>query len=248
MSIIGKRTYELGTYAVDFNGRIKLSTIFNYMQESAISHAHSQNYGVKKMTDKGLFWILSRAYINMIEYPKLGDKITMTTWTKGFDKIFILRDFQIFNSDNKLIANVTTNWVIIDRNKMRPQRPAILKATIDNFNDQHAIEHIPGKIFDIDNKEHIFDKKISYCDIDLNHHVNNVRYIEMILDSFDEEYYINKQPEILHINFLTESKYGQTIRMQKGYDESSNSYYVEGIDKDTNKKYFQSLIKWGERK
>lgn len=248
MSIMGKETYRLGTYAVDFNNRIKMSTVFNYMQESAISHAHSQKYGVSEMTREGLFWILSRAYIHMIEFPKLGDTVTMTTWTKGYDRIFVLRDFQVFNSDNKVIANVTTNWVIVDWKKMRPQRPKILNGTIENLEDKHAIKEVPGKIFDIEDKEHVFDKNISYCDIDLNHHVNNVRYVEMVLDSFNEEYYINRQPEILHINFLTQCKYGQTIQMFKGFDKSRNDFYVEGSDKDTKTKYFQALIKWSDKK
>ena len=35
MSKIGTESYRLGTYAVDFENRIKMSTIFNYMQECA---------------------------------------------------------------------------------------------------------------------------------------------------------------------------------------------------------------------
>ncbi|GMQ59847.1 thioesterase [Vallitalea sediminicola] len=248
MNKIGRETFRLGTYAVDFNNRIKMSTIFNYMQECAINHAHSQSYGVKEMSDEGLFWILSRAYIDILEYPKLGDTVTVKTWTKGTDKIFVLRDFKVYNSSEKVIANVTTNWVIVDSKKMRPQRPKILNGTIDNMENEHAVEEVPGKIFDIADKEHVFDKNISYCDIDINHHVNNVRYVEMVLDSFTEDYYQNRQPKILHINFLTECKYGQTIELFKGYNIEDDSFYVEGVDKDSKKKYFQALIKWTDKK
>ncbi|WP_273324743.1 acyl-[acyl-carrier-protein] thioesterase [Vallitalea guaymasensis] len=247
MSKIGTESYRLGTYAVDFENRIKMSTIFNYMQECAINHAHSQSYGVKEMTEEGLFWILSRAYIDVLEYPKLGDTITVKTWTKGTDKIFVLRDFKVYSSD-RVIANVTTNWVIVDWKKMRPQRPKILNGTIDNLEDEYAVKEVPGKIFDVDNKEHVFDKNISYCDIDINHHVNNVRYVEMVLDSFCEDYYLKRQPKILHINFLNQCKYGQTIELHKGYNKETDNYYVEGVDKDSRKKYFQALIKWTNKK
>ncbi|GMQ64834.1 acyl-[acyl-carrier-protein] thioesterase [Vallitalea maricola] len=247
MSKIGTESFRLGTYAVDFENRIKMSTIFNYMQECAINHAHSQSYGVKEMTEEGLFWILSRAYIDVLEYPKLGDTVTVKTWTKGTDKIFVLRDFKVYSSD-KVIANVTTNWVIVDWKKMRPQRPKILNGTIENLENEHAVKEVPGKIFDVGNKEHVFDKNISYCDIDINNHVNNVRYVEMVLDSFCEKYYLNQQPKILQINFLSQCKYGQTIELHKGYNKEADNYYVEGVDRDNRKKYFQALIKWTNKK
>ncbi|MCT4543942.1 MAG: thioesterase [Vallitalea sp.] len=243
MSKIRKESYRVGTYAIDLNGKMKVSTIFNYMQEVAINHAQSQNYGVKEMAEKGVFWVLSRAYIDILEYPTLGDTVTIETWAKGTDKIFVLRDFKIYNSSNKNIANVTTNWVIVDCQKMRLQRPKILNDEL-KYIDNHAINHIPGKIIEIDNKEFIFNKDISYCDIDLNKHVNNVRYVEMVLDSFSQDYYKDKQPEILHINFLSQCKYGDTIQIYKGYNQDKDMFYVEGIKQNTTQKCFQALIKW----
>ncbi len=80
-----------------------------------------------------------------------------------------------------------------------------------------------------------------YTDIDLNLHVNNIKYIEMIMDSFSMEDYENSLIKTITINFVTESKYDDLIELFKSADEE-NKYLIEGVNKSTSKVVFQADV------
>lgn len=245
MNLSWIENFKIRTYDSDFNNNVKLSSIFNFMQEVATNHADSLKIGLDELSQEGLFWVLSRVKIEMIDFPKLGDVIKVETWPKGIDKLFALRDFKIYNSENKVIGKATTAWLIIDSKKMRPKRPKIFLERVRNFKDEHALLETPGKILESDNKDIVLEKRAGYIDIDTNKHMNNVKYVELVLDSFSKDTFDKKQIKKMQINFLSEVKFGDEIEIFKGpFEGISDSFYIEGINKHTNNKVFKSSTKW----
>lgn len=244
MNLVWKETFKVHTYDVDFNNKIKISTIFNYMQECATNHAGHLNIGFNKLSNEKSFWVLSRAQINILDYPKKGDEVLVETWSKGADKIFALRDFKIYNNKKEIIAKATTAWLIVDIQSMRPQRPNFMGDKNYSLENEYAIEKVPGKISQIDSKKLIFEKNVSYSDIDINQHVNNVKYVELAIDSFSKDRFLEKHMKEFQINFLSECKYGQVIQVHKGYDQLKDISYIEGVRKDKGDKVFQATVKW----
>ena len=239
--------FKIRIYDVDFNNKVKLSSIFNFMQEVATSHAANLNVGLDDLLENGLFWVLSRVKLEILQYPTLGEEIKVETWPKGIDKLFALRDFNIYNSDNKVIAKATTAWLIIDSKRLRPKRPKIFSERIPSFPTEHAIIEIPEKIIESPKKESVLHKKIRYTDIDVNNHMNNVKYVEMILDAFSEDVFKTKKIKAMQVNFLSECKFGDEVQVFLGtYDDNSNFSFVEGINKHTNKRGFESTIEWSD--
>ncbi|MBN2256145.1 MAG: hypothetical protein JW736_10585, partial [Deltaproteobacteria bacterium] len=55
--------------------------------------------------------------------------------------------------------------------------------------------------------------RVSYRDLDMNEHVNNVRYIEWIIDSFPLEFLRNHTLKELEINYLAEALYADEISL-----------------------------------
>lgn len=238
-------SFKIRIYDVDFNNKVKLSSIFNFMQEVATNHAAHLNVGLDDLLENGLFWVLSRVKLEILQYPTLGEEIKVETWPKGVDKLFALRDFYIYNGDNKVIAKATTAWLIIDSKKLRPKRPKIFLERIPSFPDEHAIIEVPGKIIESAEKDIVFQKRVRYTDIDINHHMNNVKYVEMALNSFSEDIFKEKHLKSMQVNFLSECKFGDEIKIKKGipYD-TKNYFYLEGINKHTSKKVFEACIEW----
>ncbi|WP_432662918.1 thioesterase [Wukongibacter baidiensis] len=247
MNLAWIENFKIRTYDTDFNNKVKLSSIFNFMQEVATNHADSLSIGLDELSKEGLFWVLSRVKIEMIEFPKLGDKIKVETWPKGIDKLFALRDFKIYNSEDKVLGKATTAWLIIDSKKMRPKRPKIFLERVRNFKDEHALLEVPGKILESQSKDIVLNKRAGYMDIDINKHMNNVKYVELILDSFSKDTFNEKQIKEMQVNFLSEVKFGDEIEIFQGPYENINScFYIEGIHKHTNAKVFKSSVQWSD--
>jgi len=244
MNLPWREDFKIRTFDVDFNNTVKLSSIFNFMQESASNNAEQLKFGYDDLIKNGLFWVLSRAKIQILKYLTLGDEIIIETWPKGTDKLFALRDFRIYNSGNEIIGEATTAWLLVDNKTMRPVKPDYLVGNIPQHNIEPAIIETPGKIAETETKAEVAEKNIGYTDIDINQHVNNVRYVDFVLDSFRMDQFKEKQISTMQINFLSESKYEDKVKIFKGaIGNTANDYYVEGVNQNS-AKVFQAHVEW----
>ena len=244
MKNIWKENFKIRTYDVDINNRIKLNSMINFIQEAAANHATHLNVGRNQLIKENLFWVLSRAKIIIKKYPELDEELEVKTWPKGVNKLFFLRDLEIKNSKKELIANATTSWLIIDTERNRPQRPAVISDRFSDYPDKHAIKEIPKKIPDVEDKTLCLNKTVRYTDLDVNNHMNNAKYVEQILNSFSESFYNKKEIKELQINFLNQCKYGDVLKVYKKEYEK-NKFYIESKKTKEKKPVFKSLIETG---
>jgi medium-chain acyl-[acyl-carrier-protein] hydrolase len=239
-----REVFKIRTFDVDFKNSIKLSSIFNFLQEAASNNAEQLKFGYDDLIKDGLFWVLSRAKIHILKYLTLGDEIIIETWPKGTDKLFALRDFRIYNSGNEIVGKATTAWLLVDSKTMRPVRPDFLVENIPHHNIEPAIIETPGRIVETETKAEVAEKIIAYTDIDINQHVNNVRYVDFVLDSFRMDHFKEKKISTMQINFLNESKFEDKIKIFKGaIGSAGNVYYIEGVNQNS-VKVFQAHVEW----
>ena len=244
MNTTWKEHYKLRTFDVDLTNHVKISSIFNFMQEAASNNADSLGFGYDQLIEDQLFWVLSRVKIELNPLPSLGDEIMIETWPRGIDKIFALRDFLFYNAKNILIGKATTSWLMLDGKTKRPVRPDTLAERIPPLGIKNAIEQVCGKIETVSDLDLIHEVRVGYTDIDINQHLNNVRYIEYILNCFQAESYKNNRIKSLQVNFLSESRYNDAIRIFKaGAGMDASGYYIEGLNQNE-QKVFQASVEW----
>jgi len=188
-----KETYPIRSYEADFKNTVKISSIFNYMQESASVHAANLGFGYEQMQKAELFWVLSRAKIIMKDYVKAGESIIVETWPKGISKLFALRDFRLYDANHREIGIATTSWLVMSKKTLRPVRPEIVLENIPTFEIAPAIPEVLEKITETEVLSPVKEITTGYNDIDINQHVNNVKYIEFVLDSFPEKLFLEKK-------------------------------------------------------
>jgi medium-chain acyl-[acyl-carrier-protein] hydrolase len=143
-----------------------------------------------------------------------------------------------------LIGKATTSWLMIDGKTKRPIRTDIMAQRLPHIEATNAIDEVCGKIENISNPAFINEVRVGYTDIDINQHLNNVRYIEYILNCFPIDIYRNNRIHKLQVNFLSESRYNDLIRLYKAkVGEGDFGYYIEGINQNE-QKVFQASIEW----
>jgi acyl-ACP thioesterase len=88
-------------------------------------------------------------------------------------------------------------------------------------------------------------RQIEYTDIDLVYHVNNVKYIELIMNSFPLHTHKKKNVRTLEINYLGEAKYGEDVLISTGQNpEQENSYLVNIIRESDTKEVCRARLDW----
>ncbi|MGH1365734.1 MAG: acyl-[acyl-carrier-protein] thioesterase [Calditrichia bacterium] len=214
--------YRVRSYEGGPQGKLKFVTLCDWMQESGWKHAEHLGLGHTYLSGRNLAWVLSRMYIRIAELPRWGEAVKLLTWPSGRDKLFCYRDYRVLDVNEAVIVEATTTWFVIDMLKRRPQRT-----------DSYFPENVPEPLASVlpDRLQKLGSRTteneagswpVRYRDLDMNLHVNNVRYIERIMDSFPAEFQQEHLLSEFEINYIAEAMAGNFI----------NSYTDKPVDKD----------------
>jgi len=203
--------YSIRSYEVDAAGRLSIPSIFNLLQNAASEHALRLGVSVHQLLEKNITWVLSRMILRMESFPAWRDRIRVRTWPSGMQTVFALRDFEIRDHEGRTIGRATSAWIVIDADKRRPMRPTSLADQINAIEGLHALDHPLNKLPKCEAPQHQSDFFVRYHDLDINQHVNNVSYIEWLLESvpaFGREDLTLRE---LELNFLGEAFKGDRV-------------------------------------
>ena len=224
---VWKDEYTIHYFQVDVRSNATLVVLCQFMQESAWNHAEHLGLGFSHLSKMDFIWILSRQLLKIYSYPKWGDVIQVQTWPTGKDKLFCYRDFRILGSAGSTIGEATTTWFVIDLTSRKPQRTDSY-FHVDLPND--VVRVFPGKLNrlnPVSPTDHTRMIQVTYGDLDINEHVNNVRYIDWILNTLPFDHLKTHILAEFEINYLSESSYNDEILI--GYVENKKSEFYHSL-------------------
>jgi medium-chain acyl-[acyl-carrier-protein] hydrolase len=246
MKPVWEQNFVVSSYDVDPAWRLKLSSFFNYMQETAVNHSYDLNVGYHDLEKYGMFWVLSRIKLKIKKLPVWGETITVRTWPKGRDKLFALRDFVAINAQNEELINVTSLWLLVKKDNHKPLRMQSLGVTLPENEGKHALNEQLEKIKPLNHPVQVYEREVLVADLDVNYHVNNARYIEWILDCFEPSFLVSNKINAMQVNYIDEATYRDQIIMNMSNEASfgNHVHYIEAIHKQTKKTVVQAIIEW----
>jgi len=211
--------FTIGAFDSDWHGNAKLTSICNYLQEIAGNHVDKIGQGLHDLSQNNYAWVLSRMKIKIIRHAKWKETIRVETFPTGIKGLFGARDFRIFDTDNQIIALASSCWLVVDLKTHRPLRPHDIVKHMPIGNYTEVFEEELGKLATLSQEAELIEEiKIHYSDIDINRHVNNVKYFKWLIDAFPHEILIEKPISELEINFLQELKLGEQIQIFQEFD------------------------------
>ncbi len=238
---------KVPSYDVSLNGQTKFYTLCNILLDSAAIHANKYGFGFHDMRKENVYWVLSRFHIIMHEYPSMDDQIKVETWPKGVNKLFFMRDYRILSADDRLLTTATTAWLVLDGNTGRPKKMEE-KSRLHSFliDDFHAIEQVPDKLPQITEPDRQMPVTARYSDLDINKHVNAVKYIEWVQDCYPQEIYEKQNVKEFQINYQAETRYGEKVQIRIRKSSAADPFdYFEGIRTSEDNAAFRARIQFG---
>jgi acyl-ACP thioesterase len=198
---------EVRFCAIDKSDTMTLDAALDFLQEAAISHAENLGVGRSAMASSNQVWLLSRMSAEISRRPKYGETVTVSTWPRGGEKLFALRDFDIRDAADNPVVQARSCWVIIDMEKRRPLRPQAVMDTMPLNEGKDAL--LPARTLapgleQRPSLQRIAERQALYTDVDYNGHVNNVNYIRWIEDTLDPSLLEKAERMRLDVNYLNE--------------------------------------------
>jgi len=221
-SKVGKYEFMIDAYLSDFRGKATLPMIGGFMLQCATKHAEERGFGYSFMTSRQRVWVLSRMAIELFEYPTNDTIMVIKTWVANVNRLFTERFFAFENADGKKIGYAKSLWASIDMETRRPTNVLELEDLVSFVTEEDCLIEGLTKIPVLkDNYEKAGEFTVKYSDVDINKHLNSMKYIEHFVDVFDIDMFREKEIKRFEINYLSEGQYGSKIEIIQREEEDS---------------------------
>lgn len=238
-----QKKYHVQTNDVDFTRKLKLSSLFSYLQEIASIHADNLGVGVDRIEQKGVGWALLRIKVDLVRYPAWNEEILIETWYPEPKKFEFERDFSITDINGNEIVKAASSWIIFDIKTRELRKRDLITNGFPQSVRERALDCKLGKIKASGKMEITYKKVIRYSDIDFNGHLNNSKYIDFIMDCFTMEDHKKYRFKSIEINYVNEALSGNTIVLLRDLSAINlGLIYFEGINEMDDKVIFKSQL------
>jgi len=223
------------------NNRLSNKGILRIMQEVAGLNSDAKGYGLNDTPKTGLAWLILNWKLKVFSRPKWNTNLTIKTWTRSSNPLFSYRDLEIYDDKNDLVAIATSKWILFDVNKKSITKlPQEVQESFNCIDKSVFSEKIKEKLKEPESSKLVLKYKIQRRDIDTNHHVNNLNYLDYAYEALPEDVYLNMNFSNIEIMYKHEAKLGDTLSIF--YSHTEDGEYVITI-KDNEEKNLHAIIK-----
>ena len=228
MNKIGKYEFIAEPFHCDFSGRMFLGHLGNQMLNAADFHSTDRGFGMKYLMTIQRSWVLSRLVIEMEEMPSQYEQYSIETWVEGAMKFFTSRNFCVSDGSGHVYGYGRSIWAMIDTESRQPTDIyAIDNGAIEKWivADKPCPIEKSSRVKMTENAGFVRSIDIHYNDIDINGHVNSVKYIEHVLDLWEVAWYREHQIKRFEIAYVAEAHQGDQLSFYRE-QTADNEFFV----------------------
>lgn len=179
------RSYECAP-----DGKVTIANVCNYLQEAASINAEHLGFSKTNFDEDqmNVTWVMTRMRVVLTRRPKWNESVKVFTFPRPARRIVAWRDFILSDAEGIEIGRASTEWMMIDMTSRRPVAiPAFVTERANTVRSSVFEEPLGFKIdfSTLTSTVAPYTIRAAASDIDLNGHVNNVRYITWLFDARD---------------------------------------------------------------
>ncbi|MFV0559528.1 MAG: acyl-[acyl-carrier-protein] thioesterase [Enterococcus sp.] len=204
---------------IDPFGQITLSRLLDYCTVVSYEQSEQVGIGAKFLRTIGTNWIINEVEMNFICFPRYGEEFTIDVYATSFNKFFIYRQFDIYNSQKEKIGSIFMSLSLLD----------LEKRSIFPLKDEVGDAFGAKKEKRIYRFEKIYPEESEYSEhkvtaqnshLDYNRHVYNGIYYQWMFDSLPIEFLETHQLTYFLMRFEAEIALGEQVTIQSNLAET----------------------------
>ena len=232
-SMTGRYEFMAEAFHCDFKHRLFMGQLGNHLLNAADFHSAKRGFGMPYLNPRHKTWVLSRLAIDIDSMPEQYSHFYVETWIESVARYFSIRNFRVTDSQSgTTLGHARSIWAMIDTDTRQPV--SVLDAcgeAIGKYIDEGHTSPV-GKLSRVrmsDGAEKTAVHDIQYSDLDVNGHVNSVKYIEHVLDIFGICWHQTHDIKRIDIAYVAESHKGDRLTLYK--EQTANSEFCIRITK-----------------
>lgn len=215
-------------YECDVSGRVKLSYLLKLIQKAAGEHLTSLNLPYELLKEGGQVFLLAKLGLRILHAPMATQPILINTLPQGTKGAQFYREIILTTPQGERLMEAHTVWLLVDPVTRHIQRPDQFKYPLPQLPEPEWLEPLGTARYKPEGQEIGVQKKVvQYSDMDVNEHLNNTVYADMICDCLPYQQLITRGIASFHMNYQKEALLGEEITMTTLQGEDG-TYYVVG--------------------
>lgn len=181
--------------------------ILNYFQDCSTMDSEMIGKGIEYLEVHKRGWLLSSWQIEILDYPRFKQHISVGTWPYDFSGIYGYRNFDICDDQGRRLVQANSIWCLVDMKSGIPVK--ITDEDVEGYELLEAIDMPPVTrklpLYKDGGKPEAF--AVRRNDIDTNDHVNNAKYIAFAEEYLPEDFW----PGRIRVQYRQAAKYGDIL-------------------------------------
>ena len=221
----------IGLRDVALDNKVTNTALLSYLEDAGGVHSNLVGYGLRDIPTVKRSWVLLGWKIEIFKRPKYGDKITIKTWSRGIDKLYAYRDFEILDENGEVIGIATSKWVLLDIEKGRITKiDASVEEAYTIENKQVFEEKDLEKLKELDSYIHSTTFTINRSLIDVNNHLHNIYFMDIANEVLPMEIYKNADFKSIQMMCKKEIKLGDIVRVFYQVEDGEHVVVIKSED------------------
>lgn len=173
-------------------------------------------------------WVLLREYVELDRLPILGEALEVLTYPAGFDRLYAYRDFHLFDQDQQLVGRCSSAWMLLHLETRRVSRiPGPIHERFIHQVSPGSKDCLPQPNFRLPALDRVDAEqtfRVGTFDLDFNSHLNNVLYVQWMLECRPPDFLATHFPKRLELTFRREAVYGQHLLAREQQIDPERTY------------------------
>ena len=228
-SRIDRFPFMAETFLVDKNGRVRPTTLCSYMLTCAGRHGEARGFGATE----SLGWVLARMALHIERVPMWRERFYVETWVRNLYHGFTDRCIRVVDEHGEEIASTIATFALLD---LKTRSAVDLNGDIGVRLNECLLPDEPLAISRIPsiNRQPVegtaFKRRPQYSDVDINGHMNSIRYLDHILDALPIEYMNGHNLSDFVVAYMHEGDADEELAY--GIKELAENHYLAQVTKE----------------
>lgn len=223
-----QKKYTLRAGDFDKFDRIKPSAILDLFQDAAGQHAEEIGVGFSDMIARKYLWVLTRIKFKIILPPRRYHTVTVKTWPLEPNRLNYRREYCIEDQNGQRLVVGSSEWVVIHSKERKLLSVPDLYNLDGDYHNEVMFEEKAKKVRDFENIGEPYVINTGFCDIDVNDHVNNIKYANYVLDAISPKK--DDLLEVFQIDYRKEVMQGTQLNIY--HNKQDNVILSKGQNND----------------
>ena len=233
--MIYKEKFKIGLKDVWAKDEVSNIAILEYLEDVSAYHSDSVGIGINTTEETHLNWLLLDWELEVLKRPRYGQVLDIHTWSRGIEKFYAFRDFEIYDEENNLCAIATSKWLLVDSKtgKIARVKPKIADKYQSETEKAVFKEEKIKKI----KEPNEYVREVTYItrrrDIDVIGHMHNLNYLYLAYEALPEEEYSKRPFNHVRIQYKNQIKLGETVKCKYVKENGENVVVIKSEDDKT---------------